>query len=105
VFPGAKMKRPLSNMAMLECLRDLREGLTVHGFRSVFKDWASEATHTPNIVSEMALAHAVSDRVEAAYRRGDLIEKRRLLMAEWANYCDRPPVARGSNVTELRAMA
>jgi integrase len=105
VFPGAKPKRPLSNMAMLECLRDLRDGLTVHGFRSAFKDWASEATHTPNIVSEMALAHAVSDKVEAAYRRGELIEKRRLLMAEWAKYCARPPVEKGGNVTELHAKA
>lgn len=104
VFPGAKARRPLSNMAMLECLRDLREGLTVHGFRSAFKDWASEATHTPNIVSEMALAHTVSDKVEAAYRRGELIEKRRLLMAEWARYCERSPGERG-NVTELRARA
>mgnify|MGYP002631385534 CR=1 FL=1 len=105
VFPGAKAKRPLSNMAMLECLRDLREGLTVHGFRSAFKDWASEATHTPNIVSEMALAHTVSDKVEAAYRRGELIEKRRILMKDWADWCARPPVEKGGNVTELRPVA
>ena len=102
LFPGAKAKRPLSNMAMLECLRDLREGPTVHGFRSAFKDWASEATHTPNIVSEMALAHTVSDKVEAAYRRGELIEKRRLLMAEWAKYCERPPVEKGGNVVRMQ---
>lgn len=105
VFPGAKAKRPLSNMAMLECLRDLREGPTVHGFRSAFKDWASEATNTPNIVSEMALAHTVSDKVEAAYRRGELIEKRRKLMKNWADYCGRAPVATNGNVTELRARA
>ena len=105
VFSGAKAKRPLSNMAMLECLRDLRDGLTVHGFRSAFKDWASEVTHTPNIVSEMALAHTVRDKVEAAYRRGELIEKRRKLMKDWAGWCARPPIEKGGNVTELRATA
>lgn len=105
VFPGGREKRPLSNMAMMECLRDLRDGLTVHGFRSTFKDWASEATNTPNIVSEMALAHTVSDKVEAAYRRGELIEKRRKLMKDWADWCARPPVEKGGNVSELRPAA
>jgi integrase len=94
VFPGRDPKAPLSNMAMLEVLRRMeRADLTTHGFRSTFKDWAAESTNYPNIVSEMALAHTVSDEVEAAYRRGDLFEKRRRLMAEWANYAGTPKPA------------
>jgi integrase len=81
---------PLSNMAMLECLRGLRPGLTVHGCRSTFKDWCSEMTSYPNQMSEMALAHAVSDKVEAAYRRGDMREKRRRMMEDWATYANHP---------------
>lgn len=87
VFIGARAGHPLSNMAMLEALRGLRPGLTVHGFRSTFRDWAAERTNYPNHVVEMALAHAIGDKVEAAYRRGDLIEKRRCLMNDWARYC------------------
>ena len=64
--------------------------ITVHGFRSTFRDWAAERTNFPREVVEMALAHAVGDKVEAAYRRGDLFEKRRRLMAEWANFCTTP---------------
>jgi integrase len=86
VFAGAG-NRPLSNMAMLQLLRGMRPGLTVHGFRSTFRDWAAETTSYPNHVVEKALAHAVADKVEAAYRRGDLFEKRRKLMDAWANYC------------------
>ena len=91
LFSGGKEGAPLSNMAMLELLRRMGRGdLTVHGFRSTFRDWAAECTAYPGEVCEMALAHAIGDRVEAAYRRGDLFEKRRLLMLDWANYCDRP---------------
>ena len=61
-----------------------------HGFRSTFRDWASERTNYPRDVAEMALAHAIGDRVEAAYRRGYLFEKRRRLMADWATFCGRP---------------
>lgn len=93
---------PLSNMAMLELLRGMRPGLTVHGFRSCFKDWAAEATSHANIVSEAALAHSVSDKVEAAYRRGELLEKRRRLMRDWSNYCSRPPISEAGNVTPMR---
>ena len=82
--------KPLSNMAMLELLRDMRPGPTVHGFRSTFKDWAAETTRHANIVSEMALAHAIDDDTEAAYRRGDLFDKRRLLMRDWAVFCKTP---------------
>ena len=76
VFPGAALEQPLSNMALLMLLR--RMGLndvTVHGFRSAFRDWAAERTNYPSEVSEMALAHAVGDKVEAAYRRGDLFRE------------------------------
>jgi len=91
VFPGGKANKPLSNMAMTEVLRRMGRGdITVHGFRSTFRDWAAERTNFPSEVVEMALAHAVGDKVEAAYRRGDLFEKRRRLMAEWATYCNTP---------------
>ena len=79
--------RFLSDMAMLMLLRRMgRADLTVHGFRSTFSDWAAERTNTPSEVREMALAHVVGDRVEAAYRRGDLFEKRREVMAAWGRY-------------------
>ena len=87
VFPGER-RATLSNMAMLMLLRRMGRGdITVHGFRSTFKDWASERTAFANEVSEAALAHAVGDKVEAAYRRGDMFEKRRRLMQAWAEYC------------------
>jgi integrase len=86
VFIGGKSGQPVNNMAMLETLRSLRPGLTVHGFRSTFRDWAAETTGAPNHVVEMALAHAVGNAVEAAYRRGDLFDKRRELMTAWATY-------------------
>jgi integrase len=88
VFPGGKRDRPLSNMAFLMLLRRMGRGdLTTHGFRSTFSDWCSELTQFPAEVREMALAHAVGDKVEAAYRRGDLFGKRRDAMRAWAEYC------------------
>ena len=89
VFIGARADRPLSNMAMLELMRGLRPGYVPHGFRSTFRDWAAETTNYQNHIVEMALAHVVGDKVEAAYRRGDLFEKRRRLMGDWARYCSR----------------
>ena len=89
VFPGGRKGKPLSNMAMLTLLKRMkRSELTVHGFRSTFRDWAAERTNYPREVAEMALAHVVGDKVEAAYRRGDLFEKRRRLMDEWARFCN-----------------
>jgi integrase len=89
VFPGGKAGKPLSNMAMLKVLeRMTRTDLTAHGFRSTFRDWAAERTSYPREVAEMALAHTVGDKVEAAYRRGDLFAKRRRLMEEWARHCE-----------------
>lgn len=89
VFPGAKPERPLSNMAMETVLRrmNLKEaGHTVHGFRSSFRDWAGEETSFPREVAEAALAHAIGDATERAYRRGDALAKRRDLMQAWAGY-------------------
>jgi len=91
VFPGGKSRRSISNMAMAMTLRRLSRGdLTVHGFRSSFRDWAAERTGFPAEVAEMALAHTVSDKVEAAYRRGDLFQKRRQLMEAWTRFCSAP---------------
>jgi integrase len=91
VFQGGKRGRPLSNMALLMTLRRMeRYSLTTHGFRSTFRDWAAEQTRFPNHVVEQALAHAIGSGVEAAYRRGDLLEKRRQLMVAWGAYCSRP---------------
>lgn len=104
VFPGGKVKKPMSNMAILALLKRMgRADLTVHGFRSTFRDWAAERTNYPREVAEMALAHTVSDKVEAAYRRGDLFEKRRRMMAEWARYCG--TLRQSGNVVAIRARA
>jgi integrase len=87
VFPGARAGKPLSNMALLELMRGMRPGYVPHGFRSTFRDWAAERTGYPSEVVEMALAHSIESKVEAAYRRGDLFEKRQRLMREWAAFC------------------
>jgi len=88
VFHGQKAGAPLSNMALIMLLRRVGLGeLTTHGFRSTFRDWAAERTNAPSEVAEMALAHSVGDKVEAAYRRGDLFEKRRELADQWAAFC------------------
>jgi integrase len=101
VFRGGKRGKPLSNMAMTMALRRMdRRDLTVHGFRSKFRDWAAERTNFPAEVAEMALAHAVGDKVEAAYRRGDMFEKRRMLMEAWTAYCTNKDAA--VNVVPIR---
>lgn len=87
VFPSAKRGAPMSDMALTMLLRRMETGVTAHGFRSSFRDWAAESTNFPREVCEAALAHAVESRVEAAYRRSDLLEKRRALMAQWAGFC------------------
>src|SRR3546814_10193346 len=87
VFPGPKPKKPLSTMAMPMLLRRMKANVTVHGFRSTFRDWASETTGFSHEVCEMALAHTIGNKAEAAYRRGDLFEKRRKLMEAWSGYC------------------
>lgn len=88
VFPGAiDAERPLSDMTLLAVLKRMgRSDLTVHGFRSTFRDWAGESTTHAREVIEAALAHRLKDKAEAAYARGDLFAKRRLLMQDWAHF-------------------
>lgn len=120
LFPGNKTGKPLSNMAMLELLRGMRGGglatrsgdlpvhggaLTVHGFRSSFRDWAAEQTNYPREIAEAALAHVLGDKTEAAYQRGDLLEKRRKLMQAWAGYCGGRGAAAGQVVPLRKASA
>jgi integrase len=103
VFPGRKSGRALSGMVLLEVLRRMgRTDITPHGFRSSFRDWAAERTNFPNEVVEMALAHAVGNKVEAAYRRGDMFEKRRRLMDAWAEFCGTPTATEDGNVIAMR---
>jgi integrase len=116
IFPGARAGRPLSNMALLQLMRGMGHGVggeisdaVPHGFRSAFRDWAGEVSSFPRDVCEMALAHVIENKVEAAYRRGDLFEKRRAMMQAWADWCAGPtgalddlaPTA-SQNATHLR---
>jgi integrase len=103
VFPGPKGK-PISNMAGLALLKRMgRADLTVHGFRSTFRDWAGESTAHPREVIEHALAHQLKDKAEAAYQRGTLFEKRRVLMADWAAFCNTVPAS--ADVVPIRQAA
>jgi integrase len=100
VFPGPRAGKPLSNMAVLMLLRRMGiVDLTVHGFRATFKTWASERTSIQNEIVEAALAHIVGDKVEQAYRRTDMFEKRRRLMQQWATFCTAEPIPRNVSVT------
>ena len=102
VFSGMKAGRPLSNMALLQVLKRMeRSDLTAHGFRSSFRDWAAEMTDVSGEVAEMSLAHIVKDKVEAAYRRGDLFEKRRQLMEAWSAHCMQPEGTRSTRGANL----
>jgi len=90
VFPSRKNEKAVSDMTLTAVLRRLnRHDITVHGFRSTFRDWAAECTSFSRDVAEMALAHSIPNAVEAAYRRGDLFLKRQMLMREWAVFCDK----------------
>jgi integrase len=107
VFQGMRDGKPLSDMAMLMLLRrmghdDLAKNLTTHGMRSTFADWRAERTNFSSELGKMALAHAVSDRVDAAYRRGDMFEKRRRLAEAWCRYCG-TPAQNGRNVVAINA--
>jgi integrase len=84
----SKNGKPLSNMAMLMMVRRLSLGITVHGFRSTFRDWVSEKTTYSPELAEKALAHTIENKVEAAYRRGNLLEKRKDLMMHWESFCE-----------------
>jgi integrase len=122
IFPGGKKGKTLSDAAMAAVIDRmneenekagrpkwmdprLRRPVVPHGFRSTFKDWTSECTSFPNIVSEMALAHKVSDKVEAAYRRGELLEKRRRLMEAWTAFATSDPTKAGNKVVPMRDAA
>jgi len=110
VFPGTRRGRPMANMTMLALLRQLQPGITTHGFRSTFRDWAGEETSHPHDICEAALAHRRKDKTHAAYQRGDLLAKRRLLMTEWADFCGgkKPPRSRSGlsfrNARQLEQM-
>lgn len=101
LFPATK-GGSLSDMAMSMLLRRMNVDVTVHGFRSGFRDWAAECTGYAHEVAEMALAHTIENKVERAYRRGDLFEKRQRLMNDWATYCASSGSAAGGNVTPIR---
>ena len=101
IYSFSRGGKHLSGMAMLMLLRRLRPTMTVHGFRSCFRDWVSEETmHSPE-VAEMALAHTVRDKVEAAYRRGDLFSRRKILMQDWENFC---ATGQWSNIIEMNKL-
>jgi integrase len=103
VFPGHRRGRPLSQTAVIKALRRAGAGdATTHGCRSTFKDWASERTNFANEVSEMALAHAIGDKVEAAYRRGELMRKRTALMEAWAGFVSNPRNAKVVSIGDRR---
>jgi integrase len=102
LFPGDRGGQMYEG-SMLRWLHDLGVDVSVHGFRSTFRDWAAETTAYPNHVVEQALAHAIGNGIEAAYRRGDLFEKRRRLMQDWSDYCRRPSPSRDGEVVPLRA--
>lgn len=102
VFPALRA-RFLSDMSLLAVTRRMKVDAVPHGFRSTFRDWAAERTNYPREVAEMALAHAIGNAVEAAYRRGDLFEKRARMMDEWAKFCDKPQV--GAAVVPIRTRA
>jgi integrase len=101
VFPGARDGRPVGENTPVRLAKEAAgSDITVHGLRSTFRDWAAERTNFPREVAEMALAHAIPNAVEAAYRRGDLFEKRRKLMEAWADFCAKP--AASGNVVAIR---
>jgi integrase len=104
IFVSKKTKKPLSNMAFSMLLRRMkRSDVTAHGFRSTFRDWCAERTNFAHEVAEMALAHAINSKVEAAYRRGDIFEKRRRLMLAWSDYCCGADATAKSNIISMRS--
>jgi len=103
LFPGRRKAKGLSNMALLKVLERMgRSDLTAHGFRSTFRDWAADCTSFSREVSERALAHTIESKVEAAYMRTDLFEKRKRLMADWAAYCTSSPQEGSAQIIEFR---
>jgi integrase len=104
VFPGLQAVSMLSDRALTKAVHTAGgNGATVHGFRSTFRDWCAETTNYPRELAEAALAHVLKDKTEAAYQRGDLLEKRRRLMADWARFCGRDMTV--SDVVSLHAVS
>ena len=101
VFPGMRSDKPLSDMSLTLCMRRMKLTAVPHGFRSTFTDWVSERTSYPSEVREMALAHAIANGTEAAYRRGDLFDKRRNLMQDWADFIS-APISTANNVVSIK---
>ena len=99
VFQGAQPAKPLSDMTLMKVLRDMSETITAHGYRSSFRDWVSEDTQFQGDLAEAAKAHAIENKVEAAYRRGNLLEKRRGVMDAWGDYCG----GKSGNILRLTA--
>jgi integrase len=99
VFPGQSPKKPMSDATLMAVMKRMGLAVTVHGLRSSFKDWAGEVGGFPNELSEAALSHTIKNKAEAAYRRGDLLERRRVMMEAWARYCDREVA--GGNVVPM----
>jgi integrase len=104
VFPGLSGDKPLSDMSLTACMRRMELSAVPHGFRSTFTDWVAERTAYPSEVREMALAHAIGNDTEGAYRRGDLFDKRRQLMQDWSRFVGTAP-AKGRNVVLMRGAA
>jgi integrase len=103
IFPGAREGKGLSNMALAETLKEMDSPVTVHGFRSTFRDWTADCTEYPNELCEMALAHTVSEKTERAYRRGNMRQRRIRLMQDWCDFCSSTPRAESQKVIELGA--
>jgi integrase len=103
VFPAPRAAT-LSDMSLLAVMRRMGRTEVPHGFRSTFRDWAAERTAYPSELAEMALAHTISGKVEAAYRRGDMLERRRQMMMDWARFCD-VPAARSPSIVSIRSNA
>lgn len=101
VFPGASLKKPMTTAAPMKLLKEIQPGITAHGFRSTFRDWAADQTAYPREVIEHALAHQLKDKAEAAYFRSDLLAKRARLMNDWSKYCSVEP-GNTANVTPFR---
>lgn len=99
LFPSRDPRKHISNMAMAECLRDLGDDATVHGFKSTFRTWVQEETSFPDWMAEAAMAHLSGDEVERAYKRGDALKRRRKMIEAWARYCYS---ASESNIRQLQ---
>ena len=98
VFPGTGRSKPLSDMTLTKALRDMKVDAVPHGFRSTFRDWVAEQTNWPAELAEAALAHVIADKTVAAYQRGSMLDKRRTMMAAWADFCEGES---GGNIVRL----